>query len=216
MGTTMSFYYIKNQGFSRGRLQEILGRSFPKKENESFFDSLKLLLGDEKAEILKAQMEQVDPSLFEEGPPSPMVAYRPDAPWLPFFEERLCEGYNASSNDARRLSQNFKAPVLAFSLFDSDLLLVSYCDAAQEIRYDCAKPNFAEMEEYDTELYKAEFPRFLTELCPGVPEDALREIWDAEEDSADDRMEKLCAALRLVSIYRRVPDGFEPITALES
>lgn len=218
MGTTMSFYYIKNQDFSRGRLQEILGQSFPKKgkADESFFDSLKLLLGDEKAEILKAQMEQDDPSLFEEGLPSPMVAYRPDAPWLPFFEERLCEGYNASSRDAHRLSRKFKAPVLAFSLFDSDLLLVSYCDAAQKIRYDYAKPNFEEMEEYDTELYKAEFPQFLAELCPGVSEDALKEIWDAEEDFADDRMEKLCTALRMVSINRSVPDGFEAITALES
>lgn len=216
MGTTMSFYYIKNQGFSRGQLREIMGRSFPKKDDELFFDSLKLLLGDEKAEILKAQMEPDDPSLFEEGLPSPMVAYRLDAPWLPFFEERLCEGYNASSRDACCLSRNFKAPVLAFSLFDSDLLLVSYGDAAQDIRYDYAKPNFEEMEEFDTELYKAEFPWFLAELCPGVSEDALREIWDAEEDFADDRMEKLCAALRMVPIYDCVPDGFEPITALES
>lgn len=217
MGTTMAFYHIKNQGFSRDRLQEILGRSFPKKEkaDESFFDSLKLLLGDEKAEILKAQTEQDDPSLFEEGPPSPMVAYRPDAPWLPFFEERLCEGYNASSRDACRLSRKFKAPVLAFSLFDSDLLLVSYGDAAQDIRYDCAKPNYEEMEEFDTELYKAEFPWFLAELCSGVSEDALREIWDAEEDFADDRMEKLCTALRMEPIYDRVSDGFEAITALK-
>lgn len=216
MGTTMAFYHIKNQDFSRGQLQEILGRSFPKKDDESFFDSLKLLLGDEKAEILKAQMGQDDPSLFEEGLPSPMVSYRPDAPWLPFFEERLCEGYNASSRDACRLSQKFKAPVLAFSLFDSDLLLVSYGDAAQDIRYDCAKPNYEEMEEFDTELYKAEFPWFLVELCPGVSEDALREIWDAEEAFADDRMEKLCTALRMVPIYDCVPDGFEPITAPET
>lgn len=214
MGTTMAFYHIQNQGFSRGQLQEILGQSFPKKVNadESFLDSIETLLSKEQAQLF-LQFQS-----FEEGPrfPSPMLAYSPDAPWLPFFEERLCEGYNASSRDACRLSRTFKAPVLAFSLFDSDLLLVSYGDAARNIRYDCAKPNYAEMEEYDTELYKAEFPRFLTELCPDVSEDTLREIWDAEEDFADDRMEKLSAALHIVSIYDRVPDGFEAVTAPES
>lgn len=214
----MAFYHIPNQGFSRGQLQGILGQSFPKKGNAdaSFFDSLNALLGDENAELLKAQMEADDPSLFEERLPSPMLAYSPDAPWLPFFKERLCEGYNASSRDACRLSRKFKAPVLAFSLFDSDLLLVSYGDAARNIRYDCAKPNYAEMEEYDTELYKAEFPQFLTELFPDVSENTLREIWDAEEVFADDRMEKLCTVLRMVPIYDRDPDGFEAVTALKS
>lgn len=226
MGTTMAFYHVKNNGFDRNSLQSIMEHSFPRKEGSSsvvgFLEKFTEIFGEEKVQQMRPDLERavqfmqeksVDAFSFCNTPqlPSPMIAYREDAPWLPFFDLNICDGYNASSKDARRLSKAFGVPVLAFSIFDSDVLMVSYSDAAQNIAYDYAKPNFPEMEEYDTGLFQAEFPQFLLELCPKTPEATLRAIWDGDEVFADDRMYKLGEVLGLSPIDTEVPEGFETI-----
>lgn len=135
------------------------------------------------------------------------LACRPDARWLPLFEERLCEGYTASSRDTDRLARQFSAPVLAFSIFDSDILFVSYSDPENDIRVDYAKPNWEGFEEYDMDLYQEEFPAF---LCAYADEAALREAWEGEEVFADDRMHKLCGLIGAQVLYdsQDLPEGF--------
>lgn len=93
--------------------------------------------------------------------------------------------------------------------------MLSYCAAAEIIAYDYAKPNFDDMEEFDDETYQCTFPQFLTGLCPGASEQELREIWDAEEVFADDRMIKLSEALGAVPVYDELPEGFEAVTLSE-
>lgn len=230
MGTTMAFYHIRNDGLDRERLQGIMGRSFGgRKGGKSEIDRLAKVLaehmGEDMAEQFRGWMELAQQEIKKDQEryggmmfsrpelPSPMVAYRPDAAWLPFFEVDTCEGYNASSRDARKLSKLFGAPVLAFSIFDSDILMVSYSDAAEKVEYNFAKPNIEGMEEYDTQLFQNELPAFLLDLCPALTKEKLTEIWEADEVFADDRMYKLGEVLGLSPINGEVPEGFEVITA---
>lgn len=227
MGTSMAFYHIKNDGFDREQLRVVMERTFAKEkgasQTDNFYKMIRRIHGEDAYKKFRPIFEQAEQQLrehrkqapldFAQGIPSPMVAYREDAPWLPFFDVKKCEGYNASSRDARRLSKAFGAPVLAISIFDSDILFVSYSDAAKKIAYDYAKPNIEGMEEYDTGLFQTEFPQFLVDLCPDGSEEKLREIWGADEVFADDRMYKLGEILGLSPINVEVPKGFETITA---
>lgn len=140
----------------------------------------------------------------------PVLAWRADARWLPLFEETLCEGNMASSRDAERLSEVFGEPVLAFAIFDSDILFVSYSDPGRGFRADFAQPNFEQAEEMIDEPYQREFPTF---LCAYADEEALRTIWEGEEVFADDRMLKLCEAIGAQVLYdgEELPEGFQPI-----
>lgn len=171
MGTTMAFYNILNQGLEPGELVEKMKKfSSPAHSNVD-----KLLEAFISPDVLHQMHEQVDADsahfsgIFGSKAPSrakcAVIAYNACAKWLPFFEEKLCEGYIASSKDAEKLSKIFGAPVLAFSIFDSDILFVSYSDAAKNIAYDFAKPNFEEFEEFDTDQYSTAFPEFMLDFC---------------------------------------------------
>lgn len=205
MGTSMAFYHIKNRGFDRQELQRIMSQSVsPSTARDTQF---KEMFGEELLQLYHRFLPKEREEL------KPVLGYRPDAPWLPFFDTGMCDGYNASSHDAKQLSTIFGAPVIAFSIFDSDILMLSYSDAERGINYDYAKPNCEEMEEYDTSLFRAELPLFLLFLCPELTKEKLTEIWEGEEVFADDRMEKLCEALDMHPIYQDVPEGFEAIQA---
>lgn len=97
------------------------------------------------------------------------------------------------------------------ALFDSDILFVAYADAAAGTACDYAKPNFEEMEEYDTDLHSTDFPQILLRLFVNADPAALREAWDGEEVFADARLEKLCALLPLPILYsgETPPEGFQ-------
>ncbi len=217
MGTTMAYYYIKNDGFDREGLQAALGSLSGRESASAKFEKMMIgLVGEEMFRQAQQQVQATQQhfdSVFGARPklPSPMVAYRPDAAWLPFFDVDVCEGYNATSRDARKLSKVFGAPVLAFSIFDSDILMVSYCDAAKGVRYDCARPNMEGMEEYDTQTFRNERPAFLLELCPALTREKLTEIWEGDEVFADDRMDKLGEVLGLSPVSGMIPEGFEVI-----
>lgn len=221
MGTTRAFYHIMNRGLDQTRLQDGLNRLYegkPASSASQLNEILKAFMGEEKfQQFLQEEARLNSARGLDAGPelPSPMAAYRRDAAWLPFFDRDICEGYNASSKSIRRLSKAFHAPVLAFSIFDSDILMLSYCDAAENTACDYAKPNSDDMEEFDDETFQRTFPQFLTGLCPGASEQELREIWDAEEDFADDRMIKLSEALGAVPVYDELPEGFEAVTLSE-
>lgn len=219
MGTTRSFYHVKNDAFDWERLRTVLS-GFPSEESTmAQFEKMMIeLVGEEMFRQAQRETEATQrhfDSIFGARPklPSPMIAHRTDAPWLPFFNVDICEGYNASSRDARKLSKLFGAPVLALSVYDSDILLVSYSDAAKGVEHDYAKPNSEWMEEYDMETFRNEFPAFLLELCPTLTEDKLTEIWEADEVFADDRMYKLGKVMGLLPINGMAPEGFEVITA---
>lgn len=219
MGMSMAFYHIRNDGFDRERLQAGLKKIAGEESASSKFEKMMIeLVGEEMFRQAQRETELTQrrfDSIFGARPklPSPMIAHRPDAPWLPFFNVDICEGYNASSRDARKLSRLFGVPVLALSVYDSDILFVSYSDAAKGAEYDYAKPNSEWMEEYDMETFRNEFPAFLLELRPTLTEEKLREIWEADEVFADDRMYKLGKVMGLSPINGKVPEGFEVIKA---
>lgn len=208
MGTSAAYYCIWNLGFTEKELKEKLRTlsSAGREKEETFYKSLSALLSPEIVEQMRretaetaAHFETIFPGMIQPQRKGAVIAYRLEAQWLPLFETALCEGYTASSKDAMRLSKLFQAPVLAFSLFDSDVLFVSYGDAEKEICYDYAKPNFEEFEEYDVERYSTGFPDFLTEFCSKTE---LKAIWNrADEVFADDRLEKLCRLMQIDLLY---------------
>lgn len=220
MGTTMAFYHIRNDGFDRGRLRVGLGKIAGEESDSARAEKMLIeLVGEEMFRQAEREVEatrQHFNSIFGARPelPSPMIAYRPDATWLPFFDVDICEGCDVSSRDARKLSKIFGAPVLALSILDSDILYLSYSDAAKNLVYDYIKPNVdGMMEAYDVEQSQAALPSFLLELCPALTEEKLTEIWEADEVFADNRMYKLGEVMGLSPIFMEVPEGFEVITA---
>jgi hypothetical protein len=217
MGTTRSFYCVQNNGFTAEDLQEKMKVLLPMtKDNGMHFlqDFIPADLLKRVIEITQAAAADYISAGGTRQEKRTVIGFQPSLKWLPFFNEFLCEGFTASSRDAKRLSKVFGSPVLAFAIFDSDILFVSYCDASKNITYDYAKPNSEGMDEYDTDLYADEFPEFLLELCPSDSHNNLREIWTfPEEVFADDRMVKICELLSFVLIYSSndLPDGYQPI-----
>lgn len=201
MGTTMSFVYLENQGFSRAALEEKMQALPPKYRQSNPFDALQGVLPPEF-------MRQ-----FAELPADQtMLAYSQGAQWLPFYNVNLCDGNITSSQQLKSLSACFGAPVLAFALFDSDILFVSYCDAQRETALDYAKPNDEAFEEYDPDDYQPAFPEFLCAFCTAENAEKLRETWDAEEMVfADDRLALLLQLLGAPLVY----DSKEPIPGYE-
>ena len=133
MGTTAAYYCIWNRGFTQDVLKEKLKgiSGSGKKEDDEFFQTLCRMCSPEVARQIWDDAEKARADFHaalwgkdQTQRDCATIAYRPDAKWLPLFETKLCEGYIASSRDAARLSKLFAVPVLAFSVFDSDILFV--------------------------------------------------------------------------------------------
>ena len=220
MGTTMSFYHILNRGLSPTELQKRM-KSLAATAASRADQMLKALL---PPGLLQQMCEQASADaasfcgIFGGGglPQSnrAVIAYSESAMWLPLFEETLCEGYIASSRDAGELSELFGAPVMAFAIFDSDILFVSYSDAANGTAYDYAKPNSEGFEEFDAERYSTAFPEFLLEFCG---REELKAAWDKPgEVFADDRLGRISQLLQMELLYdgSHLPDGYRGIYAV--
>ncbi len=219
MGTTMSFYWVRNTGAAPETLRQKLEpvRREAERGDEQFMKLLSSFMTPdalrqmrEGAAAGQAEISRMFSSGGRAASGGPRLAYRQDAPWLPYFEARLCDGGIADSSRARRLSRKLGAPVLAFALFDSDICFVSYAGASGEA-WDHAKPNLPEFEEFDREFFSTDFPDFILGLFPAADAASLRALWEGEEVFADGRMEKMCAALGLPLLYgeEAPPQGFE-------
>lgn len=192
MGLTMSFYHIQNRGFTPDGLKTVMKEHFPaenagNKKLDMFRGVLEAVIGERRASELDIG------ALVGADTAAPTVAFSADKPWLPFYDESLCDGAVASSGDAMTLSKIFGVPVLSFAAFDSDVLFVSFADGATGETFDHAKPNFEEFEEFDDEQYSTDAPLFLGRL--GADMDAVAEIWQEEVTFAEERMEKLCGLI---------------------
>lgn len=218
MGTTMTYIQLKNRGFTRDGLQgcidvlssEARQEQLPLGELERRMAALKgTALSSKDLSVLRLLQ-----GAMEREEKGPQVGFRADAGWLPFWHTGMCDGSIQSSRNLRRLSEVFQTPVLAFALFDSDVLFVSYWDDTAGTAYDYAKPNYEGYEEYDSETFQTGFPDFLAELCPPGSRPRLEEIWSGEELFADDRMYKLLELLGAVVIDPEAecdPEGFDLI-----
>lgn len=222
MGTTMTYIQLKNRDFTREELQECMNALFggEKREQRPLKDlerGMEALTGKKLTEKDQMLLHFLHDVASAEADDQPQAAFRADADWLPFWQTWLCDGMVVSSSDLRRLSEAFQTPVLAFALFDSDVLFVSYQDAAAGAAYDYARLPFEDYEEYDDEIYRLGFPEFLADLCPAERREELRSVWetDSEDDVfADDRMWKLMELLGMEAIdpeAEQFPEGFERI-----
>ncbi len=197
MGTTYSWYYVKNQGQTREDLRAGVAK-LPKDALDPAAESLTRRVVDEllkRLETLPPQLrEQAEAQIRKmESGDTVYAAYKQDALFFPVFATHLCEGYNAGSRDCESLYKIFRAPVLAFSVFDSDAAFVSFFDGR-------ARGDFARVpegyEEYDSEHYSAAFPDFLLELCPPESRDEVRRIWDDPDwVFADDKVSEITRLL---------------------
>jgi len=142
---------------------------------------------------------------------SPVIAYNKTAKWFPFFEANLCEGSIATMDDLKMLSRIFGVPVLAFSVFDSDVLLVSFADQENMVGYNHTKPNISVFQALDVDDYSTDFPAFLLDFCDKNDYKKLTEIWNSSHYIfAEDRLTDICAMLGISVLYndRDAPDGF--------
>ena len=209
MGTTRTFYNIFNRGFSVDELKTgLLGMRSGIGARTDILKQLKQI------DIPVALMTQLEQS-FQSSAEHAVIGFAPSAKMLPFFNVNICEGYTASSKDTAALSEQFGTPVLALSVFDSDIMFVSYSDASSDVGYDYAKPNIEDLEgfeEYDTDVYSTGFPEFLLTMCSEAEHQKLREIWESEEYLfAEDRLYDICQLIGGSIIYDEddMPDGFE-------
>ena len=220
MGTSMAFISISNTGFTPQDLAKGMEHisNFSKSKTEEFYSSLAQFMSPEAFEQMKRETEETMAS-FQKSmglPPRerrPVIAFCETSKWLPLFEEHLCEGNITSDDELKQLYALFRAPVLSFSIFDSDVLYASYIDATQKI-YNHAKPNSDGYEEYDTDRYSTDFPEFLLTLCNENEHENLREIWESENyHFADDRMHDICRLLNINTLYdsNDMPEGYQPI-----
>jgi hypothetical protein len=143
------------------------------------------------------------------------AAYKESSGWFALFELRLCEGYCASGRDTDYLSGVFSSDAVAFSVFDSDVLFVSYSRFSDKSTFNHAKPNDEDYEEYDSDMYDTDFPEFLVPFCPAHDREKLAEIWRSEEYyAAEDRMMDICELIGVPVIDEQseMPDGYEKLT----
>ena len=144
--------------------------------------------------------------------PDPVLACRGDAPWLPVFDETL--DYFSADPSMMPLSEAFGVPSFAFALMDSDILFVTYCDAARGIDRSYICPNSPRTEEaygFEGDGYIRSLPEFMLEFGDWA---RLRAAWEEEVVLADDRMNTLCEILGIRPIiFERdnIPEGYRAI-----
>ena len=144
MGTSRAFYNVFNTGVTPEDLainmREI--QNFNKSAADRHNRGLERLLPPEELEKARAIFKQMEADLgaaYRERQKErrPVIAYDKTAKWLPLFEENLCEGCEMSDDTLKWLYRVFGAPVLAFMIFDSDVLYVSYIDDKSQVHnYD--------------------------------------------------------------------------------
>lgn len=147
-----------------------------------------------------------------------IVAWKPYAKWLPYFDESLYGSFGANLECAKQLSEKLNFPVLIFSIFDSDVLFLYYCDAKSGILESWAKSNvgpvwsvFVEDPAEASFFPSEDLPDFLLPLCDGKK---LREVWERDDYVfADDRLIDLCKLLNSEPIedFDNLPEGFEKL-----
>lgn len=217
MGTTRAFFNIVNTGLSKEELIQALSE-MSSGQTLSLTPEIsqmyrKLGGSDESLALLKHLIKTNNVSNEDS-----IIAYCETAKMFPFYDTERCEGCTASSIDNDILAQYFKAPILSFSVMDSDILFVSYRDREAEVGIDCVKPNCPDMEEYDMSLYKQQFPDFLLEYCDMADRQKLRDVWESEEYVfADDRMRDICKLIgaEVLYDYDCIPENFEVLSAAD-
>ena len=222
MGTTRSFLLLKNRGFTQEGLESYVRARMPQVDAAAEAEAEGMRFRAERFLLNKITEQELSEFLksIQTLPSHLALLFSENAKWLPYFETDLCDGHICSSKDLIEVSKFYATPVLSFSIFDSDILFVSYWDAEKGTFYDCVKPNYPEMEEYDTEVYQEGLPAFLLSLDgeESVQQlgdiQKLKDIWD-EEDMvfADDRMHNLLQFLGMQVIYDEndIPEGFTRI-----
>lgn len=222
MGTTHSFYFIQNAGFTVDALHEKLG-AFSKHAPSEFDKLMEAEIGLEVYAKLKEQVAAAhaffdtalgreDRSLRERT----VVAYCETAKWLPFFELNLCEGHIASGRDVKKLYRIFDAPVLSFAVFDSDVMFVIYWDGKSNRPLYYAKPNYIDFDEYDKATYSTELPAFIRDFCADDASDRLESIWESTAYSfAEDRLNDICALMHAKPLFDSgdIPKEFQGVFA---
>ncbi len=212
MGLTGSFFFVQNKGTTLEQLQETLN-------TQPFLQPRKLY-------------SFADPPKLS---PGALLAYQSTAAWFPVYEDGLNDD---DEHNAMELSRAFGVPAFAFGVMDSDILFVTYCDAAQEITRQWTKGNSPGMlETYfgpeDPETWMKELresfgddvpeelvapptrspqtlPDFLLDF--GDP-DQLRAAWEEDVVFAEDRAYTLCTLIGTVPLFceAELPEGWQTL-----
>jgi hypothetical protein len=225
MGTTQAFYTVKNKGFSISELNEKVNSLAMqgKAKTDQVFKRLEQSMGHDifkqatdKYNETRAFFDDIFGWNRQAKTNSTVIAYNETKSWLPFYEETLCDSNIASINDLRRLNDLFDAPILTFSLFDSDVLFISYIDQKHNILFNYAKLPFEGYGEYDSSVFSTDFPEFLKDYCNDHNYQKLQDIWFLEKMfCAEDILYDICDLLNIDTMFdaEDIPEDYEPIIA---
>lgn len=217
MGMTRAFYLIVNTGFSREELLKRLS-GFAAQNMAGLSGKMEEMCRRLGRDDRLMQLFDLAAAMGGSGYAAPVVAYREGTKFFPYFEVDSCEGYTASSRDNDMLARQFSAPVLSFSVVDSDALLASYSDPQRGVQKDCARADSPEVAEelYDTEIYRAEFPDFLLAYCDEADQGKLQDIWESHYVFAEDRMRDIGRLMGVEFLYdeEEMPEGYEALKAI--
>ena len=211
MGTTRAFYVIQNNGLSIEFLKTCLlsmqAKMYGKQKSNKH-----LSVGSEQGIINERGIQEMSGCISDTT--NVVLAYNENSRWIALFEPTLCEGYCASDKDTRFLSNVFNSDVIAFSLFDSDVLFISYSRLSDNLSFNISKPNNDDCIEYDSDMYPSDFPDFLAPFCYETGLERLNEIWESEEYTfADERMNDICMLIGASILWNaeEIPIGFRKI-----
>ena len=127
-------------------------------------------------------------SLFEiSGFPDGAMLYKPGSPWVSTLENATISGFDPSSigPHASRYANAFGLPVMAVSVFDSDILLLAFCNPeALPVVFAATHNDIKEdpllCEEYEITSEQLTFPEPLEQYATSEELSKLREIWQAD------------------------------------
>lgn len=201
MGTNMAFLFIQNKGLARDALAQKMQSVTPRGPSP-----------------LSCFARGLDPNqrLAQDAPgnPSrnPFLAYASEARWLPYFDEGLCMGGILDERDLNALSNLFGAPILAFSIYDSDAVELFFCDAQTRTTYDYGTSLCPGMIDFEDGCSQA-CPLFLAGLL-GVEEAQIQAAWNQEDlVFADDIMTEILEIMGAPAVFDASEDlsGYEKL-----
>ena len=181
MGASYSLLYLRNRGFSQDNLKE-------------------LVTGYNNLSAEEAGYSGADAKFYQEK--SASIIYNADAEWLQLYDDAMSDGYIASVIDMQVLAKHFGTTVLSFSVFDSDIINISYYDPVGDFYRDTEVSNVSFDDDDDGDADISQLPDFMLKLCSDDKHNRLCEILYVDECVfVEEKLQAMCELLGLTEVY---------------
>lgn len=126
------------------------------------------------------------------------IYYGETLDWIPLFATSICEGtYYIDDSKLAVMEEISGSPVMACSVFDSDVALIHFCRTGEISHHIYADE--AALEEFGFEEYSTEPPGFLCDY--GVDRKKLIEIWKEENIFAEECLYQIAKLMKTILVF---------------